>query len=180
MVQQTRTQRTGNRFTRLAELFGSEPIRARVNRENDFLMQDFLEFSSLATNLTSHSRWIPYPFLVERVKKLSDEIRTLAEVVRVKVVELGGQISSDALRVPIAHDPENDTRELQDSGSYGYLKQNVGRLVRDMQTHSNLCDTLQHQKNIIGETDAANLISLMIADMQRQGKELLDIVMRIS
>lgn len=179
MVQGTTIQKTGRRFGFLDGLFGSLNDGAELRKDIGFLVNDYIAFSSIAANLVSHSRWIPYPFIIERAKKIADELRNLAEVLRSKINELGGQIPPDALKSTTAHDDTN-VHGSQNQRGHDLLKQNIKRLVADMEEHSSLYETLHHQRNLITDVGVVKLIGKMIVDMQRQKDELIDIVMKIS
>lgn len=181
MVHQTTIQRAGNRLKFLDDLFGDRGKGPELKKDTGFLVNDYVGFTNLAADLSSHSKWIPYPFLIDRTKKIADEIRGFADLLRGKIAELDGQIPSDALRSSSTQDHSgNDSRELQHRTSYDLLKQDIKRLLSDVGEHSSRCELLQHQRNLIGDAGVAKLLGLIIVDMQRQKNELIDIVMRIS
>lgn len=181
MVHQTTIQRAGNRLKFLDDLFGDEGKGSELRRDTEFLINDYAGFTNIAADLSSHSKWIPYSFLIDRIKKIADEIRGFADLLRGKIVELGGQIPSDALRSFVTRDDAGDgSRELQHRTSYDLLKQDIKRLLSDVGEHSSRCELLQHQRNLISDAGVAKLLGLIIVDMQRQKNELIDIVMRIS
>jgi len=181
MVQATTTRKIGRRFKFLDGLFGSQEDGTELRKDIAFLVQNYIAFNNLAASLSSHSKSIPYQFLIERTKKVADELRNFAEILRTKIIELGGQISQDTLKSSATQGGTgNNASGLRNQNGNDLSKQNIKRLVNDMEEHSSRCDALQHQRNLINDDGIAKLIGLIIIDMQRQKAELLDIVMRIS
>ncbi len=181
MVHQTTIQKAGKRLKFLDDLLGDGGKGTELRKDTRFLVDDYVGFTNLAASLSSHSKWIPYPFLIDRMKKIADEIRGFADLLRGKIVELGGQIPSDALRSPATQNRSgNGSGELQHRTSYDMLKQDIKRLLSDVEDHTNRCELLQHQRNLIGDAGVSRLLGLIIVDMQRQKDELIDIVMRVS
>ncbi len=171
MVQQTSVQKDNNRAGFFKRIFTDSAAKGEEKREIVFLLEDYMTANKIASNLSSHSKWIPYPFLVDHVKKISDEMRGQAEIFRQKIIELGGQVSQINL----------ESREVsrRDNSGEG-LRQNIKSLVMDMEEHSTACDALMRQRNMLADSGVVNLLSAVILDMQRQKDELTDIVMRIS
>ncbi len=130
----------------------------------NFLSQDYSAAVKVASNLGSHSRWIPYPFLSNRLKKIAEEVRTQAELFRAEIVILGGQ----------APQVEVEEREPLE------FRENIKRLVHDVEVHATLADELAHQKNKTTSENTIHLLNAVIIDMARQKDELMDIVMRLS
>jgi hypothetical protein len=188
MVQQTAVRKAGRRLKFLDTLLVNQGDGGDLKRDIDFLIKDHTMFTELAADLSSHSKWIPYPFLIERLKKIADELRGFAEILRGKIIESGGQISQESSRLVDGHgesaghgsSERYSSHKLEFSSGHELFRQNVGLLVRDMEDHSSSCDVLQHQRNQIKDSAIAKLINLIIVDMQRQRNELIDIVMRIS
>jgi hypothetical protein len=179
MVQATTIQKTGRRFGFLNGIFGSQRDGAELRKDIEFLVQDYTAFTNLAANLVSHSRWIPYPFIIEHTRKIADELRNLADILRMKINELGGEIPSDASKSSTTHN-DSDGRGSQNQKGHDSLRQNIKRLVADMEEHSSRYEALHHQRNLITDVGVSKLIKQMIVEMQRQKDELIDIVMRIS
>lgn len=171
MVQQTSIRKNDHRVGFFERIFKDSTLSREQKRSIEFLAEDCAAANKIAANLSSHSKWIPYPFLVDRVKSISDEMRSQAEIFRTKIIELSGQgaqINLEGREVSERNHSAEDFRE------------NVRRLVEDMEEHSTRCDTLMHQKNMITDADVLKLLNVVIVDMQRQKEELTDIVMRIS
>jgi hypothetical protein len=181
MVQSTTIQKTARRFKFLDSLSGSRGDRSELRKDVDFLEQDYVAFMNLAGSLSSHSKWIPYTFMIERAKKIAEELRDFAYIFRMKIIELDGQIPLDASMSSMTHDDsDNLVSGSRSPKGYDLLKQNIKRLVKDMEEHSSCCEVLHHQRNLIADASLAKLIDLIIVEMQRQKDELLDIVMKIS
>ncbi len=164
MLQQTTVHKNLRRFGLLNTFFQDSTEKRELNKDIKFLSDDYTALVKIAANLSSHVKWIPYPFLLNRIKKIAEEIRALGEILRAKISELGGQ-------VPQVTTENRDVREF---------RQNVKRLVEDMEEHAALCETLTHQKNLIRDAGVIRVIDSVTLDMQRQKDELLDIVMRLS
>lgn len=164
MLQQTTVEKTGRRVNFFNSLFQDSTEKRELNRDIKFLSGDYAALVKIAANLSSHVKWIPYPFLLNRIKKIAEEIRALGEVLRAKINELGGQVPQVA----------SENHEVQES------RQNVKRLVKDMEEHSARCEILVHQKNSVRDANVMKVIDAIVLDMQRQKDELLDIVMRLS
>ncbi len=135
-----------------------------LNKDIEFLTEDYVSMSRIAANLSSHTKWIPYSFLQNRIRKLADEVRTQSEALRSKISELGGRVP----QVPV------ENREILE------FKQNIKRLVRDMEDHANQSEVFVHHKNKIRDESIVKLIDMIIKQMQLQKNELMDIVMRLS
>jgi len=181
MVQATKIQKNVSRLRFLDSLIGNEGDGSELRKDIEFLVQDYVASINLAVKLSSHSKWIPYPFIIERTKEIAEELRGFADIFRLKVIELGGQIPPDASKSSTLH--EDSAAGAYGSGSsegYDLLKQNIRRLVKDVEEHSGLCETLHHQRNLITDAGVVKLIGLVIVDMQRQKDELIDIVMKIA
>ena len=176
MVQQTAVLKNGRLSTFWDGLFGGNEDSIEAKKDIEFLTRDYIDFTGLASNLSSHSKWIPYPFLIDRIKRIADEVRAFAELSRAKVSELGGQIPPVTNADPAIHRPG----EIHPQTNYDLLGQNIKRLVHDMESHSVLCESLQHQRNLIKDRGVADLINRIFVDMQKQEDELLDVVMKIS
>ncbi|HUI29941.1 MAG TPA: hypothetical protein VLX91_06970 [Candidatus Acidoferrales bacterium] len=175
MVQESSVRKAGRGFGFLESLF-EDANRSESKKDLEFLRKDYVDLIALSASLSSHSKWIPYLFLIERIKKTADELRGISELLRGKILELGGQVPTDASGMLSPHD-----NSLNDGSAANYLsRQNVKRLVKDMEVHSSCCEALQRQRNLIRDGGVARLLTVVIADMQRQKAELLDVVMKIS
>ena len=170
-VRGTTIRKDDNRSKFFTRIFGNSAANGELKRSIEFLAEDYAAANKIAANLSSHSKWIPYPFLVDHLKKISDEMRGHAEIFRAKIIELGGQVPQSGLESRL---------EMGKNRSGDDLHQNVKRLVMDMEEHSARCETLMHQKNIVHDAGGEKLLNAVIVDMQRQKDELMDIVMRIS
>lgn len=164
MLQQTTAERSHHMFTFLDSLSAGASDKKEHQRILSYLSVDYAAAVRIAANLSSHARWIPYPFLVNRLKEIADEMRAQAEVIRAKVVELGGN-------APLVN---VDSREAVE------FRQNVKRLVKDMEEHATMSETFVHQKNNIRDEGIIKLMNAITFEMQKQKEELLDIVMRLS
>lgn len=181
MIRSTTVNKNGGRFRFLDDLFGGQEEGVNQRKEISYLIDDYIAFLNIAAKLTAHSRWIPYPFVVERTKKIADELRSFAEVVRAKIAELGGQVPQDPLKFSTTHDGSDDgAHGLQNRNGNELVMQNIKRLVTDMEEHSSRYETLYHQRNLIADAGTVKFLNQIIVDMQRQKSELLNIVMRIS
>ena len=164
MLQQTAVERKHDRLAFFDGLSAGQIDKKEQQKVLNYLSEDYTTFLKIAANLSSHSRWIPYPFLANRLKKIADEMRSQAEAFRTKLVHLGGvvpQLSTDA------------REEVE-------FRQNVRRLVGDMEEHAARSEALVHQKNNIRDNDVSKLMEAVLFEMQKQKNELLDIVMRLS
>ncbi len=171
MVQQTSIQKNDNQVGFFRRIFKDSTVNGELRRSIEFLLEDYTAANKIAANLSSRSKWIPYPFLVDHTKKIADEMRVQGEIFREKIIELGGQVPQVNL----------ENREFSERNNSGEeVRQNIRRLIMDMEEHSTRCDTLIHQKNMITESSVAKLLNAVIVDMQRQKDELIDIIMRIS
>ena len=171
MVQQTTIRKNNEGLAFLERIFGNSAVNGEVKRSIGFLRDDYAAAMKIAGNLYSHAKWIPYPFLVDRIKRISDEVKLHAEIFRAKIIELGGQIPQATL------ESRDASKSNYDGHAFG---QNVKRLVADMEEHSDQCETLLHQKNMVIDVQVVELLNAVIVDMQRQKDELTDIIMRIS
>jgi hypothetical protein len=194
MVQQTASQKSGRRRQFVADLFESQGDKREKGKEVDFLVKDSAMFMRLAANLSSHSKWIPYPFLVSRLRRIADVLRGFADILRGKILQIGGadpviggQVSFEGTRsVSDNGDRENagpdrvEEKELPPSNGWDLSKQNVKLLVKDMEAHASCFENLERQRYRIKDPEIARLIELMIPDMQTQKDELIDIIMRIA
>ncbi len=164
MLQQTTVSKTGKRFSWFDGLFEDTSDTKELMLALGFLGDDHAAAVRLAANLSSHSRWIPYPFLSNRLKAVAEELRGQAEAFRAKIAELNGQ--------PPQVSVEN--RDLQG------FRQNVKRMVGDMEEHTSRLEIMMHQRNRLRNHDLLVFFDAIILDMHRQKEELLDIVMRLS
>jgi len=187
MVQQATVQKNDGRLRFLKKIFSESVADSEVNRSIRFLVEDYTAANRIAADLSSHSKWIPYSFLVDRLKKISDEMRGHAEIFRAKIIELGGQVSS-ATGGHTSGQTSTESQEAHELDHNGHKDhqldvphgENVKRLVMDMEEHSARCEALMHQRNLIDDASIAKLLNVVIVDMQRQKEELTDIIMRIS
>ena len=92
VVQQAMTEKSTKRFGFIGALVSGGADNRERAKTAEFLGEDYAAAIKVATNLSWHSRWIPYAFLANRIKKLADEIRSQTELLRVRIVELGGQV----------------------------------------------------------------------------------------
>jgi len=164
MIQQTVVPEVESGLDFLGEFFKGSDEKAGRKKIIEFLSDDYSAAVRIAANLSSHSKWIPYQFLLNRLKRIADEVRTQADIFRAELAELGGQIPQVSM----------ENRDLLE------FRQNVKRLVTDVEEHSSRCETLMHQKNVVRDEGVLRLIDAVIVDMQRQKDELIDIVMRLS
>ncbi|MCL4539882.1 MAG: hypothetical protein M1378_09870 [Bacteroidetes bacterium] len=164
MLQQTTVSKGAKRFGWLDGVFHDTSEKKEIACDIAFLCDDYAAAVRIAANLSSHSRWIPYPFLSTRLKKIAEEMRAQAEALRIKIAELDGQLPQVSM----------ENRDLME------FRQNVKRLVGDMEEHASRTEIMMHQRNQIKDPDVIRLIDALVLDMQRQKEELLDIVMRLS
>ncbi|MCL5266804.1 MAG: hypothetical protein M1469_01725 [Bacteroidetes bacterium] len=164
MLQHTTVSKADKRFGWFDGLFGDTSEKKEIARDIDLLCNDYAAAVRIAANLSSHSKWIPYPFLSNRLKGIAEEIRSQAEALRAKIAELNGQLP------PVS---------VENRDVLGF-RQNVKRLVHDMEEHASRTEILMHQRNRMENPDIIRLIDALILDMQRQKEELLNIVMRLS
>ncbi len=164
MLQQTATEKSHRKFSFLDGISAGYAGRREHEKDVKYLEDDYSAALRLAANLSSHAKWIPYPFLVNRLRKVADEVRAQAEVMRTKIVELGGSVPQVNI----------DSREDVE------FKDNVKRLVKDMEQHATMSETLVHQRNNIRDAGVLKLIGTIASEMQSQRDELMDIVMRLS
>lgn len=164
MLQQTAAEKSHHGRTFLEGLSAGQTDRREHQKVLNYMSEDYSTAMRVAANLSSHGKWIPYPFLTNRLKAMADEVREQAEVFRVGLVRLGGTVPQVTA----------DDREDVD------FRQNVKRLVHDMEEHGSLSEILIHQKNDIRDQSVIKLLESVISVMQREKDELLDIVMRLS
>ncbi len=164
MLQKTAAGKSHQRLSILDHLSAGFPQKRELEKDLDYLKSDYSALLETAANLSSHSRWIPYHFLIDRLKKIADEVRSQAELVRMKIVELGGNVPQVNI----------DTREEVE------FRQNVRRLVGDMEEHAAVSEALVHQKNNINDPGILQLVVVIASRMQGQRDELMDTVMRLS
>ena len=130
MLQQTTVEKAEKRFGFLDNLFEDSNGKGELKKDTDFLSDDYAAAIRIAANLSSNAKWIPYPFLQNRIRKIADEMRTQSELFRSKISELGGQLPQVAV----------DNRDLLE------FRQNVKRLVKDMEEHA--ADFILHVQKI--------------------------------
>jgi hypothetical protein len=164
MLQQMTAERRHHNLSFLDSLSAGVSDKKEGRKILNYLSEDYAAAIRIAGNLSSHAKWIPYPFLVNRLKKIADEMRAQAEIIRVKVAELGGAVPQ--ANVDIREDVE--------------FRQNVRRLVKDMEEHAAMSEAFIHQRNNIRDEGVIKLIDSISLEMQKQKEELLDIVMRLS
>lgn len=164
MLQQNVAEKSHHRLAFLESLSASQTDKREHEKILSLLSDDYSAAVRLAANLSSHSKWIPYPFLLNRLKDIADGVRGQAELIRGAIVRLGGTIPQVA----------SETRDDVD------FRQNIKRLVGDMEAHASRSELLVHQKNSIRDATVAALLGSVASDMQNQRQELLDIVMRLS
>ena len=164
MLQQPKLEKKENRTGILGRLTFRSVESREAEKDLEYLAEDYEAMSRIAANLSSHARWIPYPFLRDRIRSLAEEVRALSELIRANILGLGGKVPQVAL----------ENRDVLE------FRQNVMRLVRDMEEHSNQSEIFVHQKNKIENKDVVKMIGHIILRMQVQKEELMDIVMRLS
>lgn len=164
MLQQTAAENKTRKSGLLSSLSTGHVETKEKKKIIGYLTEDYIAAFNIAANLSSHGKWIPYPFLADRLKKISDELRVQGELFRAKLTLLGGTV------------PQLATENRED----GDFRQNVRRLVKDMEDHASRSETLIHQRNNIRDESVVALIDTIVSEMQKQKDELLDIVMRLS
>jgi hypothetical protein len=164
MLQQTATDRTHSKLSFLDRFSVGYAGRREQEKDVKYLEEDYAAALRLAANLSSHAKWIPYPFLVNRLRKIADDVRAQAEAMRTKIVELGGTVPQVNI----------DSREDAE------FRENVKRLVKDMEEHASMGEALVHQRNNIRDAGVLNLVGTIASEMRIQKDELMDIVMRVS
>ncbi len=164
MSQQTAVEHRRNRSTFLKRLSAGQTEKKDLSEITRHLGEDYAAFYRIAADLSWHSKWIPYPFLTERLKKIADEMRAQGELFRAKLTEIGGIV------------PQITSQSHEDAG----FRQNVRQLVKDMEEHAAQSEMLVHQRNTINDAGVVRLLDTVASEMQKQKDELLDIVMRLS
>ncbi len=164
MLQQSAIENRRHRIAFIEALSSDSGPRRELKKDLQYLGEDYASLISIAANMASHYKWIPYPFITNRLRKIADDLRSNAELVRVKIVELGGVPPQVSLQ----------TREDVD------FRGNVRRLVSDMEEHASRSEAFVHQKNNMTDRDVIRLVDFLASEMQRRNEELLDIVMRLS
>ena len=164
MAQQTVTDRPHGRLSFLDSFTAGYSGRREQEKDVKYLEEDYSAALRLAANLSSHAKWIPYPFLVNRLRKVADDVRAQGELMRARIVELGGIVPQVNI----------DSREDVE------FRENVRRLVQDMEEHAARSEALVHQRNNIRDAGVLKLIGTIASEMQKQRDELMDIVMRLS
>jgi hypothetical protein len=174
VAQQTNAQKEKGFFKVFEGIIGDSVGAKELKKVIKFLSEDYVSSIRIAGNLSSHSKWIPYPFLAESLKKIADELREHAEIFRAKVMQLGGEVPR--LNSGGPQDLPSNHTDYMGNG----FRQSLKRLVTDMEEHSSMCESLIHQKNVITDADTVKILDKIILDMQRQKDELLNVIMRIS
>ncbi len=164
MLQQTATEKPHHSPSILDAFSAGYSDKREHEKDLKYLKDDYSAALQLAADLSSHAKWIPYPFLINRLKKIADEVRTKAELLRIKIVELGGAVPQSAV----------ENREDVE------FRVNVRRLAKDMEAHAAFSELLVHQKNNIRDAGVLKIIEMIASEMQNQKDELMDIVMRLS
>lgn len=164
MLQQSAAEKKHNRSAFFHDLSAVRVDRREHQKILEYLGQDYTAAFSIAANLSWHSKWIPYAFLTNRLKKIADEMRAQGEMLRAKLTEVGGTV------------PQISSQSREDAG----FRQNVRRLVKDMENHATRSEILIHQRNDIHDESIIRLLDAVVSEMQKQKDELLDIVMRLS
>jgi hypothetical protein len=194
VVQSTTTQKRESRFKFLDGLFGNRGEERQSEDEFEILMRDSSVVAALANQLTSHSKWIPYPFLVDRLKKIADELRSFADLLRRRISELmksehiiTGQTSLKELKPSESKVDEisGQTDKRPGMGGAhlersGLPRRNVDLLVNDLEELSNFYQDLQGQNYRKTDPETAELIRHIIFDIDEQYEELTDIIMRLA
>ncbi len=149
----------------IADHFGNRNLPDKdLKAAIGYLCDDYAAAIRIASNLGSHSRWIPYPFLSNRLKKIAEEVRNQVELFRAEIVSLGAQ------------PPQVEVREREILA----FRENIKRLVHDVDDHETLAEQLVHQRNKTTLQEVVDLLAAVVLDMERQKDELTDIVMRLS
>ena len=164
MLQQNVAEKSHHRLAFLDSLSASHADRKEHERILSFLSEDYSATMKIAANLSSHSKWIPYPFLLNRLKNVADGVRAEAELIRGAIARLGGTV------------PQATAENREDVG----FRQSIKRLVGDMEAHSSRSEIILHQKNSIRDASVAMLLGSVASEMLKQREELLEIVMRLS
>lgn len=159
-----RTQNPRSKLSFLDFLSDSAFERKEIQRTIKLLQQDYLTTLKISSNLSMHAKWIPYPFLQERVRKISESLRKQSELLREQITKLGGEL------------PQFSSEQI----TWSDHAQNVKRLVQELEHTSQLYETYAHQRNIVEQNQSANLLSALLEDTKKLKEDLTDIVMRLS
>jgi|GEM_PF-5983885 hypothetical protein len=138
--------------------------RREIQKTIKLLQMDYLTTLRISSNLSVHAKWIPYPFLQERVRKISESLRKQSELLREQIIKLGGEL------------PPLSSEQI----SLSDHRQNVKKLVQELENTSKLYETYAHQRNIVEQNESSHLLSILLDNTKKIKEELTDIVMRLS
>ncbi|MGC8594591.1 MAG: hypothetical protein ACP5MI_03195 [Candidatus Kryptoniota bacterium] len=147
------------------DFFSESAFKKReIQRTVKLLQQDYLTALKISSNLSMHVKWIPYPFLQERVRKISESLRKQSELLREQITKLGGELPQFSSEQPTLYDH----------------RQNVKKLVQELENLSELYETYAHQRNIVEQSESAQVLSTLLDNTGKLKEDLTDIVMRLS
>jgi HSP20 family protein len=163
-IMETWAQNQEKKMSFLDFLSDSAFKRREIQKTIKLLQMDYLTTLRISSNLSVHAKWIPYPFLQERVRKISESLRKQSELLREQIIKLGGEL------------PPLSSEQI----SLSDHRQNVKKLVQELENTSKLYETYAHQRNIVEQNESSHLLSILLDNTKKIKEELTDIVMRLS
>ncbi len=130
------------------------------------LNEDYSKEIAISKMMDEHSEIIPFDFLKEKLKRMAEEERKHAEMLRQKIVELGGSVNPMPKFFEIKTDSIHSER--------GFRK-----LIADLEFDKEIYEDYISQINKIENDDVKNLLKRIIDDEIKHKDILMDLVMRL-
>jgi bacterioferritin len=155
----------GKSFIDIVRKFFSPVVSGREEILS-MLIGDYSKEIAIAKQMDEHSQIIPYDFLRERLKRIASEERRHAEMLKKKIVELGGQVQV------YAYDYRFKSETIHSSRGFR-------RLISDLEFDREIYEDYIAQLNRVEDEDIRALLERIVIDEIRHKDELTDLVMRL-
>jgi bacterioferritin len=130
------------------------------------LNENYSKEVAIAKMMDEHAEMIPFDFLKERLKRVAEEERKHAEMLRQKIAELGGSVNPTPKVFEIKTDSIHNEK--------GFRK-----LIADLEFDKEIYEDYISQINKIENDDVKNLLRQIVDDELKHKDVLMDLVMRL-
>ena len=130
------------------------------------LNENYSKEVAIAKMMDEHSEIIPFDFLRERLKRVAEDERRHAEMLRQKIIEFGGSVNP----MPKIFDIKTDSI---------HTEKGLRKLIADLEFDKEIYEDYISQINKIENNDIRDLLRRIVDDEIRHKDILMDLVMRL-
>lgn len=142
------------------------PYLSEKEKLIEILNDNYSKELVISKMMEEHSEIIPFDFLKEKLKRLSEEEKTHAEKLKQKIIELGGTVN-----------PKPKIYDIRTSSIHS--ERGFRKLIVDLEFDKEIYEDYIAQINKIEDEGIRELLREIIEDEIRHKDILMDIVMRL-